>query len=150
MKKNARYLTVAWGLSPLLGLLLALSGCGGQAPTGWGRLERDFEEVRSEYQRRLDAADTTVEIIDAASFGWVRFEDLLARVADLRIASGESAAVVEKEIAALKSKVLADGEQESAKFDGGSFSAYVGGLVANDEVAMALAEMLAAAKGNVL
>lgn len=107
MKKTLRYLTAARGLSPLLGLLVALSGCGGQSqmeslvtlsgcggqsPVGWERLERDFAAVRSEYQRRVDRANTTVEFIEAAWFGRSRFEELLSRVADLRIASGENAA----------------------------------------------------------
>lgn len=159
MKKTLRYLTAARGLSPLLGLLVALSGCGGQSPmesgcggqspAGWERLERDFAAVRSEYQRRVDRANTTVEFIDAAWFGRSRFEELLSRVADLRIASGENAAVVGKEIADLKARAQAEGEQESAKFEGGSFATYAGGLVANDEVAMAISQMLAAGKGNI-
>lgn len=164
MKKTLRYLTAARGLSPLLGLLVALSGCGGQSqmeslvtlsgcggqsPVGWERLERDFAAVRSEYQRRVDRANTTVEFIDAAWFGRSRFEELLSRVADLRIASGENAAVVGKEIADLKARAQAEGEQESAKFEGGSFATYAGGLVANDEVAMAISQMLAAGKGNI-
>lgn len=164
MKKTLRYLTAARGLSPLLGLLVALSGCGGQSqmeslvtlsgcggqsPVGWERLERDFAAVRSEYQRRVDRANTTVEFIEAAWFGRSRFEELLSRVADLRIASGENAAVVGKEIADLKARAQAEGEQESAKFEGGSFAAYAGGLVANDEVAMAISQMLAAGKGNI-
>lgn len=164
MKKTLRYLTAARGLSPLLGLLVALSGCGGQSqmeslvtlsgcggqsPVGWERLERDFAAVRSEYQRRVDRANTTVEFIEAAWFGRSRFEELLSRVADLRIVSGENAAVVGKEIADLKARAQAEGEQESAKFEGGSFATYAGGLVANDEVAMAISQMLAAGKGNI-
>ena len=164
MKKTLRYLTATRGLSPLLGLLVALSGCGGQSqmeslvtlsgcggqsPVGWERLERDFAAVRSEYQRRVDRANTTVEFIEAAWFGRSRFDELLSRVADLRIASGENAAVVGKEIADLKARAQAEGEQESAKFEGGSFASYAGGLVANDEVAMAISQMLAAGKGNI-
>lgn len=160
MKKILGYVAAAWGLSPvgrwglspLICLMAALVGCVGQSPEadGWGRLERDFATAQTEYRQRLDAANTTVEITEAASFGWSRFEDLLSRVTALRIASGESASVVEKEIAELKAKSRGDGEKESAQFEGGSMATYVGGLVANDEVAMALAEMLAARKGNVL
>lgn len=148
------------GLSPVVGLAMflmaALAGCGGQTPgrswgqtpgaDGWERCERDFEAARSEYRQRLHAANTTVEISDAASFGWSRLEDLLSRVAALRVASGESAAAVEKEIAALKSKALIDGEKESAQFEGGSMAIYAGGIAANEEVAEALSEMLAARK----
>ena len=141
---------VACGLSPLIALTVAWAGCGGQCPgaDGWARLERDFEAVRTEYRQRLAAANTTVEITDAASFGWMRFEVLLSRVAALRIASGESAAVVEKEIATLKSKVRDDGEKVSAEFEGGTLAIYAGGIAANDELVKALSEMLSESRGT--
>lgn len=158
MNKILRYVAAAWGLSPvrrrglslLGGMMAILVGCGGQSPeaNGWDRLECDFETARTEYRQRLDAANTTVEITEAASFGWARFEDLLSRVATARIASGESAAVVEKEIAALKSKARNVCEKESAQFEGGSMAAYAGGIAANEVLAKALSQLLAARKGN--
>lgn len=135
-------------LSPLICLTVALASCGWLSPNadGLDRLERNFAAVRSEYRQRLDAADTTAEIIEAASFGWggwSMLEDLLSWVAAMRTAAGECALVVEQETAALKSKALDDGEKDPAQFESGSMAAYVGGLAATEEVAVALSEMLA-------
>ena len=135
----------------MIGIMVMLFGCCGRSPTeasDWDRLERDLEHVRSEYQGRLDAANTTVEMTEAALFGWTRLEDLLTRAASLRVAAGENAVAVEKEVADIKTKVLADGKEECANYEGGSIAAYVGGLTANAELAAELSGMIARRKEN--